>query len=126
MSIDVRCHTNLDLHPCEEWPSELTCRPVVGDIIESSTGLELQVVRVAHSPHSKTGFYPSGSYYTYRQWSLVLVDVLVAMIIVGAHGLQIFDLPVLMCIILSTNYFQRNVQRYSNIAWAGSSFIQEL
>ena len=60
MSIDVRCHTNLNLHPCEEWPSELTCRPVVGDIIESSTGLELQVVRVAHSPHSKTGFLSFG------------------------------------------------------------------
>ena len=70
MSIDVRCHTNLDLHPCEEWPSELTCRPVVGDIIKSSTGLELQVVRVVHSPHTKTGFYPSGSHYACRKWSL--------------------------------------------------------
>ena len=48
MNIPVRCHTNLDLHPCEVWPDHLICRPDVGDIIRSSTGLELKVVRIEH------------------------------------------------------------------------------
>ena len=43
----IRCHTNLDLHPNEEWIDELPCRPMVGDLITSSSGLELEVVRVA-------------------------------------------------------------------------------
>ena len=42
----INCHTNLDLYPCERWPTELPCRPVVGDIITSSTGLELKVCRI--------------------------------------------------------------------------------
>ena len=42
----IRCRTNLDLYPYEQWPDELPCRPMVGDIITSSTGLELEVVRV--------------------------------------------------------------------------------
>jgi hypothetical protein len=45
--MNIRCHTNLDLHPCERWTSELPCRPMVGDIITSSTGLELEVVRIS-------------------------------------------------------------------------------
>jgi hypothetical protein len=44
--MEIICHTNLDLYPNEHWPKELPCRPMVGDIITSSTGLELQVVRV--------------------------------------------------------------------------------
>lgn len=42
----INCHTNLDLHFTEQWPDELPCRPMNGDYITSSTGLELQVVRV--------------------------------------------------------------------------------
>lgn len=34
--VTVTCFTNLDLKPCEEWPRELPCRPVVGDKIRSS------------------------------------------------------------------------------------------
>jgi len=45
----IRCHTNLDLNPCEQWPEELPCRPMVGDIMTSSTGLELEVVRITFS-----------------------------------------------------------------------------
>ena len=44
--MNIRCHTNLDLNPCEQWPNELPCRPMVGDIITSSTGLELEVCRI--------------------------------------------------------------------------------
>jgi hypothetical protein len=50
--IKIHCHTNLDLHPSEKWPTELPCRPMVGDIIQSSierrngVKLELQVVRI--------------------------------------------------------------------------------
>ena len=43
--VSIRCHTNLDLRPCEEWPRELVCRPVNGDLISSSTGLQLEVCR---------------------------------------------------------------------------------
>jgi len=42
----IRCHTNLDLHHCERFPEELPCRPMKGDIITSSTGLELAVVGI--------------------------------------------------------------------------------
>jgi len=42
----IHCHTNLDLHFNEQWPDELPCRPMKDDIITSSTGLELRVVRV--------------------------------------------------------------------------------
>lgn len=48
MIIKVHCHTNLDLNNYERWPDMLCCRPICGDIITSSTGLELQVVRVSH------------------------------------------------------------------------------
>jgi hypothetical protein len=45
----IQCHTNLDLHFNEQWPEKMPCRPINGDIITSSTGLELEVVRVAFS-----------------------------------------------------------------------------
>lgn len=44
--MEIRCHTNLDLHCSEKWPEELPARPMLGDLICSSTGLELSVVRV--------------------------------------------------------------------------------
>lgn len=47
--VSIRCRTNLDLHHCEEWPRELVARPMKGDIITSSTGLELEVVRCSFS-----------------------------------------------------------------------------
>ena len=34
--IQIRCKTNLDLRH-EKWPTELPCRPMVGDYIESLT-----------------------------------------------------------------------------------------
>lgn len=55
--IKVHCHTNLDL--CGElWPTELPCRPMVGDYIESATirsggfRLTLQVTRVTLTQNS--------------------------------------------------------------------------
>lgn len=51
--INVHCHSNLDLYN-EQWPTQLVCRPNVGDYIPSATKwrngvqLELMVVRVTH------------------------------------------------------------------------------
>ena len=45
----INCHTNLDLYPCERWPEALPCRPMVGDRITSSTGLELEVCAIRFS-----------------------------------------------------------------------------
>jgi len=33
--MNVRCRTNLDLMPCEVWPTELPAVPRVGDYVES-------------------------------------------------------------------------------------------
>jgi hypothetical protein len=52
--ISIRCHTNLDFKFCEEWPRELPCRPVQGDIITSKSGLELQVVRITFPRNTGT------------------------------------------------------------------------
>lgn len=35
--IRVHCRTNLDLHPCEDWPTELPAMPQVGQWVESIT-----------------------------------------------------------------------------------------
>ena len=42
----INCFTNLDINCYEKWPTELPFRPMVGDIITSSTGLQLEVVRI--------------------------------------------------------------------------------
>jgi len=52
----IRCHTNLDLHHSETWIDELPCRPMVGDLITSSSGLELQVVRVSFKERVQQSF----------------------------------------------------------------------
>lgn len=50
--INVNFRTNLDLHPGEQWPRELSFRPMVGDLVRSETRrknffyLELEIVRV--------------------------------------------------------------------------------
>ena len=44
--MNIHCHTNLDLHYAEKWPCLLPCRPMKGDLITSSTGLELEVCRI--------------------------------------------------------------------------------
>jgi len=54
----IHCHTNLDLYPCEKWPCELPCRPMIGDVITSSTGLELEVVKIRFG-YPKKAEYPS-------------------------------------------------------------------
>lgn len=58
----IKCHTNLDLHPSETWIDELPCRPMVGDLITSSSGLELQVVRISFKEESRTGLSSTDIY----------------------------------------------------------------
>ncbi|KKM02688.1 hypothetical protein LCGC14_1781920 [marine sediment metagenome] len=47
-SIPVICFTNLDDYSREDWPTEFSCRPMVGDVVQSCGGKELKVVRVTH------------------------------------------------------------------------------
>lgn len=49
MSIKVHCRTNLDEHQKEYWPRMISCRPLVGDKIRSSSGRTLRVVAIIHS-----------------------------------------------------------------------------
>ena len=53
MTIPVLCFTNVDEFKNEDWPREMVCRPMVGDMVESASGKQLRVVQVAHSlsPH---------------------------------------------------------------------------
>lgn len=59
--VPVHCHTNLDDAKGQEWPSQLPCRPIVGDVIQSKAGLELKVVAITFR-HSKrlSGFRGEG------------------------------------------------------------------
>jgi hypothetical protein len=45
----VHCFTYLDEYRQQQWPSELAARPLVGDWVESSSGMKLKVVSVTHS-----------------------------------------------------------------------------
>ena len=45
----VHCFTYLDEFKREQWPSELAARPLVGDIVESGSGMKLKVVSITHS-----------------------------------------------------------------------------
>lgn len=72
----IVCHTNLDLCPCENWPTELPSVPCVGDLIESghvwsyesgrSAILQLKVVRITWRAKIITNtVYP----YTHTTWT---------------------------------------------------------
>ena len=44
----VHCHTNIDEGKRHEWPTEMSCRPLVGDCVESRGGMILRICRVTH------------------------------------------------------------------------------
>ncbi|KKM20722.1 hypothetical protein LCGC14_1642670 [marine sediment metagenome] len=50
--LKVHCRTNLDAYAQEVWPSELCCRPMVGDMIESRSHTRLQICEITHCPPS--------------------------------------------------------------------------
>jgi hypothetical protein len=45
MSIPVQCYTNLEEYKGERWPDTMACRPIVGDRVESKSGLAILAVR---------------------------------------------------------------------------------
>jgi hypothetical protein len=47
--INVICHTNLDDYKTLKWPTQLSCRPQVGDYIESKCGKTLKIIRITHT-----------------------------------------------------------------------------
>lgn len=69
--ITVHCHTNLDIR--EEWPNKLYCRPIVGDIIISKSGLELEVCRIKHNTYKEgsVGYLSGGRQYLEVELHLV-------------------------------------------------------
>ncbi len=77
--IHVNCRTNLDI--CEEWPTILPCRPLVGDIIKSKRGLELKVVQIIFDEFGKRNFkysFQQGGIYTEKaevSESVLLVEL---------------------------------------------------
>jgi hypothetical protein len=48
----ISCQTNLD-DIYEEWPTELPFRPMVGDLIQSKRGFELEVVQITIDAFAK-------------------------------------------------------------------------
>ena len=47
--IAVRCRTNLDNYKREVWPTEMACRPAVGDRVRAESGNSLCVVGITHT-----------------------------------------------------------------------------
>lgn len=47
--IKVHCFTYLDEYKHQQWPSEFTSRPLVGDMVEASSGMRLKIISVIHS-----------------------------------------------------------------------------
>jgi hypothetical protein len=50
MMITVSCRSNIDGVMKEKWPNELQCLPNIGDLIESESGLQLEVCRCVFLP----------------------------------------------------------------------------
>lgn len=46
--IRVRCTTNLDAFKDQVWPQIFVCRPVIGDVVLSHSGMRLHIVEVRH------------------------------------------------------------------------------
>jgi len=57
--IRVRCRTNLDGYERAEWPTEMCCRPTIGDRVTSQQGGTLTVVSVIHHQTVKGEFMGS-------------------------------------------------------------------
>lgn len=49
----IHCHTNLDCCKMETWPTELPCRPIVGDRIVSLDDIELEVCEITFAPRQR-------------------------------------------------------------------------
>jgi len=47
-SVNIVCRTSLDGYGCEDWPTKLQVRPVIGDRIAAKSGRSLAVVSVRH------------------------------------------------------------------------------
>jgi len=43
------CHTNLDGYKMEKWPNKFCCKPIEGEVVESSSGKILHIVRIKHA-----------------------------------------------------------------------------
>lgn len=55
--IKIRCRTNLDGYERAEWPTEMCCRPMVGDRVASNNNKgNLHVVSVIHHQTIKGEF----------------------------------------------------------------------
>lgn len=49
--IDVICSTQLDAFKNEDWPTEMACRPNVGDVgdgVQAASGKKLYVMDITH------------------------------------------------------------------------------
>jgi hypothetical protein len=59
--IKVFCRTNDDRYDQEQWPTVLSCKPEIGELIESKTGKILRIVGITHlfcdSPSDGTASY---------------------------------------------------------------------
>jgi len=48
--IDVECYTNLDNYKQKIWPTKMTCRPLVGDLVQASCGYSLlKITGITHT-----------------------------------------------------------------------------
>lgn len=54
--IKVRCRTNLDGLERLTWPTEMCCRPMIGDRVAALNGTTLHVVSVTHHQTIKGEF----------------------------------------------------------------------
>lgn len=57
--IKVRCFTNIDKYQSCVWPTEMVCRPEIGDTVEAESGKQLRVVAVTHTTEIGDSRYDS-------------------------------------------------------------------
>lgn len=55
----VRCRTNIDDYKREQWPEELCCRPIKGDMVRSKSGQILHVVDITHTMYNTHEWSPN-------------------------------------------------------------------
>ena len=54
--IDCFCHTNLDNYNSETWPKEVSCKPLVGESMQSIDKKSvLKIVSITHCHNTNTG-----------------------------------------------------------------------
>jgi len=47
--IKVHCRTNLDNFKSVVWPKQFCCRPVIGDFVQTGSGVRLKICEITHS-----------------------------------------------------------------------------